>query len=242
MNYAFQGKIEQAQEMSRQAIEISEKSRDIFAQTTPEVSRGLHYYLQGFFVKAEDSLLKGLAVCEKTGVIAWLTWALSWLGDLYADLGKYEKALNHYRRAIDIAAEIGFWRSSAYTWEISTERTKVLSGSKSLEKNYLYEKYKKINLEIFKGLNARHIAEILFFSQDPDFSEVEHWIMKAVSLNEKNGAVWQLGRDFAFYARLNLKTDARKKARENMSKAIEIFRNCSANGWVEKYEKDLSEI
>ena len=66
--------------------------------------------------------------------------------------------------------------------------------------------------------------------------------MEAVRINERNGAVWQLGRDFALYARLNSKTGARKKAKENMRKAIEIFKNCNAYGWVEKLEKDLSEI
>jgi len=34
--------------------------------------------------------------------------------------------------------------------------------------------------------------------------------------------------------------DNRSKARENLDKAIEIFKECGADGWVEKYEKDLA--
>jgi len=29
------------------------------------------------------------------------------------------------------------------------------------------------------------------------------------------------------------------QAKENLNKAIEIFRECGADGWVEKYEKEL---
>jgi len=29
------------------------------------------------------------------------------------------------------------------------------------------------------------------------------------------------------------------KARENLGKAIEILKECGANGWVEKYEREL---
>ena len=34
------------------------------------------------------------------------------------------------------------------------------------------------------------------------------------------------------------------KAKENldMNKAIEILKDCGANGWVEKYEKKLAEL
>ncbi len=32
------------------------------------------------------------------------------------------------------------------------------------------------------------------------------------------------------------------KARENLGKAIEILEGCGADGWVEKYEKELALI
>ena len=32
------------------------------------------------------------------------------------------------------------------------------------------------------------------------------------------------------------------KARENLNKAIEIFKECGADGWVEKYDKELAAI
>jgi hypothetical protein len=32
------------------------------------------------------------------------------------------------------------------------------------------------------------------------------------------------------------------KARENLGKAIEIFKECDADGWVERYEKELATL
>ena len=32
------------------------------------------------------------------------------------------------------------------------------------------------------------------------------------------------------------------KAKENLSKAIEIFKDCGADGWVDKYEKELATL
>jgi hypothetical protein len=32
------------------------------------------------------------------------------------------------------------------------------------------------------------------------------------------------------------------KAKENQNKAIEIFKECGADGWVEKYKKDLAAL
>jgi len=32
------------------------------------------------------------------------------------------------------------------------------------------------------------------------------------------------------------------KAKENLNKAIDIFKKCGADGWVERYQKELSSL
>jgi len=49
-----------------------------------------------------------------------------------------------------------------------------------------------------------------------------------------------LGRDYWVYAELFKRKGNRSKVKENVSKAIEIVRECGADGWAEKYEKELS--
>ena len=52
--------------------------------------------------------------------------------------------------------------------------------------------------------------------------------------------MFNLGKDYALYAELFKRKGDRLKAQENLGKAIEIFKECGADGWVEKYEKELA--
>jgi len=53
---------------------------------------------------------------------------------------------------------------------------------------------------------------------------------------------FHLGRDYALYAELFKRKGDRLKARENFGKAIEILKECGADGWVSRYEKELALI
>ena len=54
--------------------------------------------------------------------------------------------------------------------------------------------------------------------------------------------MWNLAKDYALYADLFKRKDDLPKAKENLTKAIEIFKECVADGWVEKYEKELASL
>ena len=51
-----------------------------------------------------------------------------------------------------------------------------------------------------------------------------------------------LGRTRAVYANLYRREGEASKAEENLSKAIEIIKECGADGWVAKYEMELAAI
>ena len=48
-----------------------------------------------------------------------------------------------------------------------------------------------------------------------------------------------LGKNYALYSELFQRKGDLSRAKENLIKAIEIFKKCGANGWAEKYEKEL---
>ena len=54
--------------------------------------------------------------------------------------------------------------------------------------------------------------------------------------------MWNLARDYALYAELYKRKGDLSKAGEKLRKAIEIFKECGAGGWVERYEKELARI
>ncbi len=91
-------------------------------------------------------------------------------------------------------------------------------------------------------LLAHYIAEILLNIDDQHISEAEHWIQKAIEADQRNRTMFQLGSDYALYADLFKRKGDRSKAQENLGKAMEILKECGAEGWVEKYEKELTAL
>jgi hypothetical protein len=53
---------------------------------------------------------------------------------------------------------------------------------------------------------------------------------------------WRLASDYALLTKLFKRKDVQVKAKENLNKAIEIFKECGADGWVNKYKEDLASL
>ena len=73
-------------------------------------------------------------------------------------------------------------------------------------------------------------------------ADAEVWFQKAIEADMKNGFRWELAQDHVCYANWFKKKDDRTGAKEQLTKAIDIFKECGADGWVEKYEKELALI
>ena len=56
------------------------------------------------------------------------------------------------------------------------------------------------------------------------------------------GNSFNLGRDYVHYAELFRRKGDQRRATEYLGKAIEILKGCGADGWVEKYEKELAKL
>ena len=51
-----------------------------------------------------------------------------------------------------------------------------------------------------------------------------------------------LGRDYALYAELFKRKGDMFKAKEQLGKAIEIYKECGADGWVTKAEEEMDKL
>jgi tetratricopeptide (TPR) repeat protein len=97
-------------------------------------------------------------------------------------------------------------------------------------------------VKILEGWIQRYIGEILLNIDDEHISEAEQWIQKAIEADQRNGMMFHLGKDYALYADLFRRKGDRSKAQDNLGKAIRILKECGADGWVEKYEKELAAL
>ena len=73
-------------------------------------------------------------------------------------------------------------------------------------------------------------------------SEAEDWLKGAIETHRQDDMMWYLARDFTLYADLQKRKGDMPKAKENLIKAIEIFEECGADGWVKKTEKELEAL
>jgi tetratricopeptide (TPR) repeat protein len=117
-----------------------------------------------------------------------------------------------------------------------------MNREKDVDLDSLYTCSRNNKANVYEGWIQRYIGEILLNIDDQHLFEADHWIQKAIEADQRNQMMFHLGKDYALYAELFKRKGDRPKARENLGKAIEIFKECGADGWVEKGEKDLSSL
>jgi len=100
----------------------------------------------------------------------------------------------------------------------------------------------RCRLKVFEGWNCRFLGEIFLNLGGSHVVEAEHWIQKAIEADERNGMRFHLGRDYALYAEFFIFQKDRAKARLNLGKAVEILKECGADGFVRKYEEEMAKL
>jgi len=109
-----------------------------------------------------------------------------------------------------------------------------------LESLYRYEAENKA--KAFDGWMARYIGEILRNIDDRHMSEAEDWVKKAIEADARNGMMLHLGWDYSSYAELLKRKGDLPGAKEKLNKAIEIYKECGADGWLKKAQEALAEM
>jgi tetratricopeptide (TPR) repeat protein len=241
-SYYLSGRINQGYQTSYEAIRLAEESGDIFSKAVSYTSHGISSYGKGFFEKAKECILKGADFCEKINLLQWNGFAQFNLGEIYFDIGEYQKSEEHYGKAIWLFEQNRSSPSTANLAKLGLIRTRVINNGKNVILESIYNNEYESNYKIHEGWKARYLSEILLYIADQHLIDSEDWIKKAIIADKKNGMMLHLGKDYALYAYLLNRKDDRSKARETLSKALEIFNECGADGWVEKCEEGLSAL
>jgi len=241
-SYFYNGKIDLQFKTTSEALRIAEESGDIYSKATSYASHGVSYFGKGLLEEAEKQLLKGIEYCERIDLHSWTAVAQFHLGDTYFEMGNFQRSKEHYVKGI-----WGFERNRLFpSWvgwgKVGLARSKVLNKEKDVNLESLYAHSKNNKIKAAEGWIQRYIGEILLNIDDQHISEAEHWIQKAIEADQRNRMMFHLGNDYALYSDLFKWKGDRPKARENLGKAIEILKECGADGWVEKYEKEMTAI
>ena len=239
--FTMQGKANLAYQSSKEGLRIAEESGDTLSKAESYSFHGGSCYFKGLQDEAERHVLKGIAFSERIDYVAGGV-ANYFLGEISFDKGEYQKAQDYYNKAISFFEHRSISPSFQNLNKIAMARAKVMNNDKDIDLESLYKYHDENKTKLNDGVMARCIAEILLNIDDRNRSEAEDWIKKAIQANEENGMMWHLARDYALYAELFNRIGNQSKAKENLNKAIQIFKECGADGWVKKYEGELASL
>jgi class 3 adenylate cyclase/tetratricopeptide (TPR) repeat protein len=242
--YCWHGKINLAYQASSEALQIAKESGDIYSKSISYNAHGVSCYCKGFFKEAVRHLVRGADLCERINNLFWGSISRYILGYAYFDMGEYQESRNYYNEAVSILDQANLLPSFSNLCKIGSgsARAKIINNEKDINLESVCDYREKNKIKLYDGYIERYIGEILLNIDDEHVSEAEGWIKKAIEADGRNDTRWHLGRDYALYAELFKRRGDQQKAREKLSKAIEIFKECGADGWVEKYEKELAAL
>ena len=237
--YNNQGRADLGSQLSQESLKFAEEHGDTWSKAEAYTYHGCSCYLKGFLYEAEERLLKAIAVCERINFLAMGSLASFFLGETYFDRREYQKSQDYHGTAISLLEHCRVWPSITSSNKMALARARVMNNEKDIDLESIYEYEEENKMKLYDGMMARYISEILFHIDDQQMSEAEDWIKKAIETDKRNGTIWNLGRDYAHYAELFKRKCDQPKAKVNLRKAIDIFKECGADDWVKKYEKEL---
>jgi tetratricopeptide (TPR) repeat protein len=164
------------------------------------------------------------------------------LGEICLDTGEYQAANDNYERAIHFMEHIGWLPSWVNLNRIASAKAKVMLGEGAIDLEWLHSFVRDNKVRLYEGWMRRHLGEILLNIDDALISEAENLIKRAIEADGQNGVISHLGRDYALYAQLFKRKGDRGKAKEQLGRAIDIYKECGADGWVTRAEEELARL
>ncbi len=240
--YYFQGRLDLALQTSLAALQMAEESGDIYSTTFAHTACGISYYGKGVLNASKGHLLNGLNHSKRMDLFYCGAMTSHFLGELFSDIGEYQSAAHHYENAIISWQSIQWLPSWVNFNRIGVVRSKLMRNESDADLQSLRSLVRENKIRQLEGWIRRYLGEILLNIGDQHFSEAQHWIEEAIEADERNGMRFHLGRDYAVYAELFKRKGDRVGAKEQLGKAIEIYRECGADGWVTKAEEELARM
>jgi len=240
--YNFQGEINEGFKESYEALQIAEESGDISSKACGYTFHGHSCYHKGYLTEAEEYFVKGIDFGERVNDPAMLSVIYFGLGEIYLNMGKHVEAKEVLERGISLLEQYGIIPSLVNLFRLAQALAKISGGEVDIELEPLYHYQAANKMKFVEGYMGRHLSAILMNIDKKHLPEAENWIRKAIEDDSKNGTRWSLAQDFAHYGELCKRKGDLAMAKEKLSKAIEIFKECGADGWVKKTEEALAAI
>lgn len=240
--YFFWGRINLSYRFSNEALRMSEESGDIYSKALAYVTYGASCYGKGLLEEAERHLLMGIDFCERIGMGIFSAVARTLLGEVFYEIGDYRSCKEHFAKTVWLVEQSRGFLSYLTLAKMGVEMARVMLNDEEVNLEQLYGYVYGNRLKMMGTWKMRYIGEILLNIDDERLFQAEDWIKKAIETHKQNSTTWYLARDYTLYAELFKRKGDKPKAKENLIKAMEIFEECGADGWVKKTEEELASL
>ncbi|MDY6789823.1 MAG: adenylate/guanylate cyclase domain-containing protein [Thermodesulfobacteriota bacterium] len=237
--YCFEGKLQKARESILEAVEAAQQSNELVTIGMADSGFGVVCFYQGLLDEAIPRLLEGVEICRKRSNYAWAAYASLYLGLIFFETREFENSRKYFLEMISMVRASIKIPSWIHMGLLLLTRTEVYMGQYDSTIDELTHKYENSRIKIFEGWMANTIGEILLYGNAEHRPEARKWIKRAIIADERNGMRWHLAKDYILYSNFLNKCGEHQKERQYLEMAVETFTACGADGWVEKYEKQL---
>jgi tetratricopeptide (TPR) repeat protein len=238
--YYNSGKIDLAYRTSLEGLQMAEESGDILSKLEAYGNHGICAFGKGLFGEAEEYLSRHLEISSGNNIFT--VQSNFHLGIIFHQKGEYHKAIQCYKNALSWEGSGSIYASVVNTIKILLARAKVMIKDKNFDLSALCKIPSELKIRRYEGKTKRSLGDLLLNFGDDHLSQAEQWITQAMEADKKNGMKFELGLDNLSYAELFKRKGDMLIATETLGRALQIFKDCGADGWVEKYEKELAAI
>ena len=228
--------------MKNNTVRLAEESGDVYAKCRAYVSHGFCLYGRGLLKEATDNLLIGAEFSSKVDYFNWNGGAHYHLADIAHVRGDCQKAVFHYEEAIRLIERSEIWPSWLTLCKTGLALANIMNGEQRVDLESMCRDAIKSKVKLFEGWIRRYLGEIFLNIDGQHFPEAQHWIEEAIEADERNGMRWHLARDIAVYAELFKRKGDTEKAKDQLGKAIDIYKECGSDGWVTQAEEELARL
>lgn len=240
--YFFLGRIDEAYRASKDAVRIAEESGDTYSKAMAYTTLGTCSLGKGFYQDARKHLLSGVHFSEQANLPLSNALAQWMLGDTCYATDEYETSETHWNFGAQLVERGSGFPSWVAIYRSGAAMAKVMRGVKAIDLVSVYARVNETGLKSMQAWTLRHIAQTILNLDARHVSDAEHYIKKAIQAGKRNHMKWNLARSHALYAELFKRKGNLPKAREQLSNAIEIFKDCGADGWAKKTEEELANL
>jgi tetratricopeptide (TPR) repeat protein len=240
--HTLRGEISSACQSCQELLSSFEEYGDPYIKGTVYSHYGGALYYKGMFEEAEKYLLEGLTFCNKTFQVGWESIATARLGFMSFDRGSYRKAQDYHLQAIRILEGVKMHPSWGNVQKTCLAKARVRANDRDVNLAELFEYHENNKMRSYEGFMARNIGDVMLHLDDNHFPDAETWIQKAIGADTRNGARWQLARYHALYAEWFKKKGDTSRANDRLHQAIDIFKECGADGWTARIQESLVEL